>query len=356
MMNFFPWDETGWVQGETFIFLGEEGMAVPAFGLKTLSCVEQRQSGALFEEGRDFAVDRSTGTIRRLKGGRIPFLTPEQLYPDGKNAILHPAPDANAIGNAPGSPTGYVLFSSGDFFLRHAVSVTYTAAQPLPVVTAEPGNLPRFAALVERREPVKIAFIGDSITNGLNASGRIGVPPYLPPYPGRVAAWLSARTPCVFTNCAVSGKSSAQGPEHFAKVLTRQTPDLLFIAYGMNELGSAPEDFAARIAALVAQGRAANPEMEFVLISPMRKNREWGNTPLDADRAFEAALTGLASADPHIALAPVNRLWREVEDRKTFLDLTGNGVNHPNDFGHALYTLVIAEVLKKALEGQRSKF
>ena len=83
----------------------------------------------------------------------------------------------------------------------------------------------------------------------------------------------------------------------------------------------------------------------------MRKNREWGKTPLDADRAFEAVLAELAASDPHIALAPVNRLWREVEDRKTFLDLTGNGVNHPNDFGHSLYTRAVAAVLKKALEG-----
>jgi hypothetical protein len=29
------------------------------------------------------------------------------------------------------------------------------------------------------------------------------------------------------------------------------------------------------------------------------------------------------------------------------LDLTGNGLNHPNDFGHRLYAQAILEYLKK---------
>lgn len=348
-MTFFPWDENGRVLGETFLFPGEEGIVKPAFGLQTLHRVEQRESGTLFEEGRDFAVDYASGTIRRLKEGRMPFVSPEQFYPDPKTAIFHPDPQANAIGNAPGSPTGCVLFAGGDFFLRHDVSVTYTAKEPLPALSPESGKLPRLAERIRSQQLLKVAFIGDSITNGLNASGRIGVPPYMPPYPGRIAAWLSERTPTIFTNCAVSGKSSFQGLEHFAQVLTRMTPDLLFIAYGMNELGSAPEDFSQRISGIIAKAREANPEMEFVLISPMHKNREWGTTPPDADRAFEAALANIASGRQDIALAPVNSIWREVEDRKTFLDLTGNGVNHPNDFGHSLYTWVIAKVLEKAL-------
>ena len=349
MMTFFPWDETGRVLGETFIFPGEEGIVKPAFGLKALHRVEQQESGTLFEEGKDYAVDYAAGTIRRLKGGRMPFIAPEQLYPDPKTAIFHPDPKANAIGNAPGSPTGCVLFAGGDYFLQHAVSITYTAKEPLPTLSPESGKLPRLAERACKQELLKVAFIGDSITHGLNASGRIGVPPYLPPYPGRIAAWLAERTPSIFANCAVSGKSSAQGLEHFAEVLNRMTPDLLFIAYGMNELGSAPEDFAQRISDIIAKAREANPEMEFVLISPMRKNREWGTTPPDAARAFEAALAKIAEGQPDIALAPVNRIWCEVEDRKCFLDLTGNGVNHPNDFGHSLYTWVIAKVLEKAL-------
>lgn len=39
---------------------------------------------------------------------------------------------------------------------------------------------------------------------------------------------------------------------------------------------------------------------------------------------------------------------REVMSRqKRDLDYTGNGLNHPNDFGHRLYALAILDLLAK---------
>lgn len=37
-------------------------------------------------------------------------------------------------------------------------------------------------------------------------------------------------------------------------------------------------------------------------------------------------------------------LWRKFLRRKSFYDLTGNGVNHPDDYGHRIYASVILEV------------
>jgi acyl-CoA thioesterase-1 len=38
-------------------------------------------------------------------------------------------------------------------------------------------------------------------------------------------------------------------------------------------------------------------------------------------------------------------VWEEFLKRKKDADLTGNGVNHPNDFGHRVYAQVIAALL-----------
>ena len=341
---------TGRVFGETVLFVGETGERSLAFGLEELHRASLPRTGAVYEEGRDFVADRRLGTIRRLKGSRMPYLEPEALYPKTKGAVFFPQPHADAIGNAPGSPTGNVLFSDGDFFLRHAVAFDYTAKRKLPVVPVEPGKLLRFAAKVRRKELVKIAFIGDSITNGLNASGRVGVPPYRAPYPGLVAEWLGEKTPCAFCSTAVSGTGSQKGPEHLAEALKSQTPDLLFVAYGMNELGSEPAEFRQRIETILITALNANSDMEFVLISPMRKNQEWGAQLPDADRVIEHELGKIARGSLSIALAPVNRIWRQIEKRKTFVDLTGNGVNHPNDFGHAIYAQVVTDVLAGAID------
>ncbi len=35
-----------------------------------------------------------------------------------------------------------------------------------------------------------------------------------------------------------------------------------------------------------------------------------------------------------IAMADVTEVWNRMLQRKLDLDLTGNGLNHPNDFGH----------------------
>ena len=38
-------------------------------------------------------------------------------------------------------------------------------------------------------------------------------------------------------------------------------------------------------------------------------------------------------------------VWADLLARKSWHDLTGNGVNHPNDFGHRLYAQVILALL-----------
>ena len=46
-----------------------------------------------------------------------------------------------------------------------------------------------------------------------------------------------------------------------------------------------------------------------------------------------------------IVFADVCSVWSFVLKRKGFFALTGNGVNHPNDFGHSLYAKTILSVL-----------
>ena len=38
-------------------------------------------------------------------------------------------------------------------------------------------------------------------------------------------------------------------------------------------------------------------------------------------------------------------VWQTLLARKHYLDMTGNGVNHPNDYGHRLYAQVILALL-----------
>jgi hypothetical protein len=49
-----------------------------------------------------------------------------------------------------------------------------------------------------------------------------------------------------------------------------------------------------------------------------------------------ASLTGEG-----VALANLTAVWEELLKSKHDYDLIGNGLNHPNDFGHRLYAQTI---------------
>jgi hypothetical protein len=48
---------------------------------------------------------------------------------------------------------------------------------------------------------------------------------------------------------------------------------------------------------------------------------------------------------PGVALADVTQVWDVLLKSKHDLDLTGNGLNHPNDYGHRLYAQTILSLL-----------
>jgi hypothetical protein len=58
---------------------------------------------------------------------------------------------------------------------------------------------------------------------------------------------------------------------------------------------------------------------------------------------YRDALTQLGQ--PGIAVADMTSIWETLLTIKQDWDLTGNGVNHPNDFGHRVYAQVLSALL-----------
>jgi len=50
---------------------------------------------------------------------------------------------------------------------------------------------------------------------------------------------------------------------------------------------------------------------------------------------------------PGVAVADLTSMWADLLKIKKFVDLTGNGVNHPNDFAHRVYAEVILELFEE---------
>jgi len=89
--------------------------------------------------------------------------------------------------------------------------------------------------------------------------------------------------------------------------------------------------------------------VEVILVATMLGNDQWRHTPREMFPLYLDALKSLAGTNdqsaPGIALADLTSLWTEMLKRKRDSDLTGNGVNHPSDFGHRVYASAVLSLL-----------
>ena len=238
-----------------------------------------------------------------------------------------------------GDPSRSVLFDNAHWFHDQQVAITYEAAQPWTGFQPATGggSLHRVLGKLSRREPVTIGVSGDSISFGLNASGVTGAAPHMPAYPELLADQLAATFGAKVTlvNRAVSGWGVGQGLGDLDKLLESH-PDLVIVAYGMNHFGGRdPEGFRKALATMLERIKAAEPEAEVLLVAPMWGNPDWAHTPADQFQPHRDAIASLIG--PGVALADLTSLWGDMRKRKSNADLTGNGVNHPNDFGHRVH-------------------
>jgi lysophospholipase L1-like esterase len=279
-----------------------------------------------YKEGADYLWNPESGQIELTISSRIPFKTAAQMAPP------------------PGSPNtlGGVLFSEGHFFHDLQVQVTYEHEDLFPwKPTPPPHALTRSLQKLRAQKPLKVVALGDSITEGYNASGfsKCAAPPYQPAYPQLVAAILGKRfgAPVTLANFGLAGAKASLGFTQLPKVKA-ENPDLITIAFGMNHSDKAP-DFEETMRKLLAAVQEACPEADVVLVSPMTQK-----PPGEKFLGYRDALAKLVTTN--VAMADVTTPWLEILKRKPFSDLSGNNINHPNDLGHRLYAWIISELFQ----------
>jgi acyl-CoA thioesterase-1 len=286
----------------------------------------------------DYTLSPDGLTVTFQKPGPIEVIKTADFFPpkDAPNSYRHRA----------GHPEQNMLYRPGRWFHDHNVEITYkrrdlTSPKSIGLST----NLPKTFARLKAGKPIILGISGDSISTGADASAIAKAAPNQPGYPDLVAAQLqeSFKTKVTLKNRAVGGWSVANGVADLDKLLAEK-PDLIVVAYGMNDVGRRdPKWFAQETRKILDGIRKANPEADVILVSPMLGHNEWVHTPREMFAKYRDELKGLTG--PGIALADVTQVWTLLLKQKHDLDLTGNGLNHPNDFGHRLYAQVILELL-----------
>lgn len=293
-----------------------------------------------YEAGKDFTWEPGSREIKLLPGTRIPFKRSAELYPA--------AGTPNSYKEARNGKT-WMLFGEGRYFhdlestASYPTGDTWTGPVPAPAPEAQLGG---FRSKLIAGNTVKVVTLGDSISTGANASGAVGAPPGQPGYPGLVAQGLEARfgVKVISKNLSVGGMSTPWGVQQIPAVVA-EGPDLLILAFGMNDAsGQTPTaDYAARTREIADRVRYARPGCEVILVATMTANPEWSYARPELYPVYAEALKGLTGNG--VALADVTAVWSAVLEKKSYLSLSGNGLNHPNDFGHRIYADVILGVI-----------
>lgn len=253
------------------------------------------------------------------------------------------------------------LHEDHDNYHANQLAVTYRHAPslwngPAPAASSKLSNT---RAKLAGRSAVRMVFYGDSITAGFSASGfsdpsrnYSAAAPYMKPWTQLVTERLAAAfgsdpigSNIETWNPSVAGQDSAWGAQNSHVLVASHAPDLVVIAFGMND-GSArvaASTFKANIQAIIADVRSANPRAEFVLVSPMLPNP--AGFAAGDQAQYAAVLQQITDGDAHIDFANMTQVHQTLLSSKSYVDMTGNGVNHPNDFLARWYGQLVARLL-----------
>jgi len=330
--------EGGVVYNETVMFVDNaDGSVDPAPLLYEPSEILSVRSFDLLTEyqpGIDYTVEN--GRIALTLCSRIHRWAYSDYYP------------AHAIPGATFEKTGggYIAFGEGDTFFKTQIAVTYRhKGRWNGVKPVFAGELKNTLRKLRTGEKVTIVYYGDSITTGANSSNTQA--PFVPIWTRLVTAKLSDSYPksrIEQINTAVGGTNAKWGCQNAQRLVAAYRPDLTVIAFGMNDAGTPAVSYAASILGIIEQTRRSNPEAEFILVSPMLPNREvsgfYGN-----QYRFEKVLSCIADLEQGIAAVPVWSMHKYMLESKRYYDMTGNNVNHPNDFLARVYAQAVSALL-----------
>jgi len=318
------------ITGESLVLAGREPGKLMFTGLLpgSISVRSTYEPGGkdtiVYEQGRDYVVNCTLGTIARAPASRMPDFSKNVLY--GQKSFDH--------GKFPG-------FTNHGFFV--CVDYVTRAGSPLTKPTDQSAPLAKTRAKLSAGGPFKLIAFGDSISAGGEASTEDLR------FQNRYAQTLKARFPkaeITVENGATGGDTTADGLARLEeKVLTRK-PDLVLVAFGMNDhnvpaYGVPLDKFEANLDQIVSTIRDRTGA-EVILLSTFPPNPDWAFGSHQMEKYAEA--TRRVAEKQKCAYADVYSVWAMALARKDASSLLGNNINHPNDFGHWLYLQALEAV------------
>lgn len=346
MYNCFEYTRPVWegdtVYHESFMPVAERHIPLLYRPSKIISVTDGAHK-VRYEEGRDYKTD----------GGGL-YITPQsriEIMPWGQYNPTDSAPNRYTQLGFTCRTGGFLMFAEGAEFHNAQYAVTYRHDESREgfAPAFDGAKLPLLRRRLKEGKPFTLGFLGDSITVGANSSKFVGAEPFAPIWPEMICERLREISGCdiKYVNRAVGGTTSGWGSENAASFFKNDIPDLFVIAFGMNDASGGVDKYVFRdhCRDIAEQILALNPACEIIFVSTTLPN-PMANQFVRDHETHEELLADLASGyGAAAALAPMTSMHKALLEKKRYYDMTGNNINHPNDFLARVYAQTLLTVM-----------
>lgn len=331
-----------------------------------------------FKQGVDYEYAdgkiTAKGTLKEDIEGRktsvetsMPYITDRQW----KGLDVFPGCGTTSTGIPSSEGDWQIPYTESYQIVQMQISVTYrhTEKWTKAVPTYQGQTLSRVVEKLKKKEKTEILVFGDSISTGSNSSSILGIAPNLEPWYELMSEKLSRHygAEVSLTNKSMGGWTSAQGvsdvendgwvkgqlvkqtglPKLLETELSDYSPDLAIIGFGMNDatLNVGLNNYANNIKKLIDCIRARNADCDIILLGTMLANPQAKDQSKN-QKEYSALNVRIAQLYEHVACVDVGAMHQDILDSgKKYMDITGNNVNHPNDFMARVYAMNLLSAL-----------
>ena len=347
--------EGGYCFRETFAAVADENGCRASFlwTPKEVLSVESYDGETVYEEGIDYLVEGDELVIP--EGSHIPVTGWDTfLYPDFDTAkkageASEFAKDFGPLVTTNGKFLNLCAIGNPKLVTEKQIAVTYKATKKelLSAPESQLDKLPKLSAKLEVGEPVKIVLYGDSVCCGCDCSGMYGQKPGQPTWAELLFHQMEEKwqSPVCFHNTSVGGVDSEWAIENSSQRAANFHPDLVILGFGMNDR-CGMEEYRNKTCRLMEAIRKVSPKTEFLLIASTLPNELAATEPHHFwahQDEYSESLKGLEGMG--VAIADIQAVQKEIGKRKRYIDITGNWLNHPNDY----LARILAQVVIKTL-------
>ena len=334
------------IENEIVVFAEENGIISAHLAFENpKNVVIKSRSGETLTEGKDFVVCEN----------RIELLNKELFYYKEGWLQNENVPEYIPSENSQYGISGCLLVKA-DFMRETQFLAEYDCEKTaIPDAVSDRLQLPLTYERLRNGKKLKIALFGDSISNAANSSWEMGFKGYehwCIQALQEIEKLYDAKIELL--NVSRSGYGTQWAKTVISEKFAGQDVDVAVIAFGMNDApsGMSVDEFTDNISEIIEGIKEIRRDTEFILISTPVPNKDCAHIYKEQKNYIQ----GLKKLEKEgVTVLDMTSVFLWLLRRKYYCEISGNNLNHPNDFGYAFYTDAFIELfvrLKRKTENR----